>query len=119
MAQLPASRSLDQLVGALAQAFARVVLQHMGEQTGVAYSPAMPTALDALPRGPGRPRRSDAEARCLVPNCHRRSIAKKLCPTHYRKARRLEMKPPFADRHLAQLARDGRAVRWEGPATKK
>ncbi len=80
---------------------------------------ALPAATaTALPvrRGPGRPRRSAAEAACIVPGCHRRSVAKKLCPTHYRKAGRLNMNGTLTEAQLALLARDGRAVRWEKAA---
>jgi hypothetical protein len=73
-------------------------------------------ALTPVRRGPGRPPRSAAEAACLVPNCGRRSVAKKLCATHYRKAARLHMHGTLTDAQLAFLARDGRAVRWENAA---
>jgi hypothetical protein len=64
-------------------------------------------------RGPGRPRRTDAEAACLVPGCGKRSVAKKLCPTHYRKASRLHYGDNLSAAQLANLAADGRATRWK------
>ena len=63
-------------------------------------------------RGPGRPRRSDAEAACVVPGCTRRSIAKRLCNSHYRKAKRLGIKSKPTAKQLAVLKADGRATRW-------
>jgi hypothetical protein len=90
-------------------------VQSQLSRPGVALPAATATALPAR-RGPGRPPRSAAEAACIVPNCHRRSVAKKLCPTHYRKAARLHMNGTLTEAQLALLARDGRAVRWENAA---
>ena len=74
---------------------------------------AAPAAAAAPRRGPGRPPRSAAEAKCIVPGCVRRSVAKKLCPTHYRKAGRLNMKGALTESQLEVLRKDGRATRWE------
>jgi hypothetical protein len=76
----------------------------LAKSTGQASNP--------VSRGPGRPRRSDAEAKCLVGACSRRSVANKLCPVHYRKAKHLKFKPPFSAKQLAILAKDGRSLRW-------
>jgi hypothetical protein len=93
-------------------------VQSQLSRPGAALPAATATALPAR-RGPGRPPRSAEEAACIVPGCHRRSVAKKLCPTHYRKAGRLGMDGTLTEAQLALLARDGRAVRWENAAKGK
>jgi hypothetical protein len=95
--------------------------QALAERVKGVSSPASTKSVAAAParRGPGRPPRSAAEAACIVPGCSRRSVAKKLCPTHYRKAGRLNMTGTLTESQLALLARDGRAVRWENAAKAK
>ena len=80
---------------------------------------AVGTTAKAVKRGVGRPARTDAEAKCLVGPCHRRSVAKKLCPVHYRKAGHLKYAPPFSKAQLANLAKDGRATRWQKAGKRK
>jgi hypothetical protein len=83
-------------------------LAHAGSRVAAAAPAAA-----APRRGPGRPPRSAAEAKCIVPDCNRRSVAKKLCPTHYRKAGRLDMNGTLTAADLEVLRKDGRATRWE------
>lgn len=58
-------------------------------------------------RGPGRPRAAAGPA-CVVPECGRRGVARGLCATHYRKARRLGFGETLSASQLEELAQDGR-----------
>jgi hypothetical protein len=49
---------------------------------------------------------------CKVPHCPRRALAKGLCATHYRKARRLGLGAELGTRELTELAEDGRKTRF-------
>lgn len=54
---------------------------------------------------------------CSVPDCGRSQIAKKLCPTHYRKANRLSFDgPEYTAIQLATLGEDGRSTRYANAA---
>jgi hypothetical protein len=87
----------------------------------------------AVKRGPGRPpgrppgkkAKADGEGgegaaasdgtktACAVPDCGRDAVARGLCPTHYRKARRLGFKDgAFSADQLNTLAEDGRKHRF-------
>jgi hypothetical protein len=105
---------IGQMLGQALIAGFQSQLSRPGAARPAATAPALPAR-----RGPGRPPRSAAEAACIVPGCQRRSVAKKLCPTHYRKAGHLNMSGTLTEAQLALLARDGRAVRWEKAAKAK
>src|SRR5947209_8159375 len=64
-------------------------------------------------RGPGRPR---STARCEVPRCSRRAVARGLCATHYRKAHRIGLTGRLGPAHLRELAQDGRKTRFRRAA---
>jgi hypothetical protein len=60
-------------------------------------------------RGPGRPPKTDHVA-CLA--CTRNASAKGLCPSHYRKARRLEFTgSKLTKTQIKRLSQDGRTLR--------
>jgi len=67
-------------------------------------------------RGPGRPRATASGAGCAVPHCDRRAVAKGLCATHYRKARRLNIGASPSPSQLSELAEDGRKTRFSHSA---
>ena len=84
--------------------------QRLGEalRAGVQASAAYQRPAGA--RGPGRPP-SATGASCRAPHCSRRAVAKGLCATHYRKARRLGLGDALSAAQLNELARDGRKSR--------
>ncbi len=112
-----ALHGFENLLTQMGQMLGQALVAGVQSQLSHPGAPSLSVAnLGPARRGPGRPPRSPAEAACLVPNCNRRSVAKKLCPTHYRKAARLNMHGTLTAAQLAFLARDGRAVRWERAA---
>ena len=68
-------------------------------------------ARPTLAKSPGRPRASSSSNGCSVPSCARDSVARGLCATHYRKARRLNMGEPLSNAQLNELSQDGRKNR--------
>jgi hypothetical protein len=104
-----AHNGLEQLVYEIGQRLGQVMVDGLHSRLAQS-SPALPR------RGPGRPRRAGTGADCLVPRCGRSAVAKKLCPTHYRKAHRLKMGKKLTAANLAELAEDGRKTRWEKAA---
>jgi hypothetical protein len=68
-------------------------------------------------RGSGRPPKAESAAAlgkpvCIVPDCGRQGVAKGLCATHYRKARRLKFGDTLSSAQLSELAEDGRKARF-------
>ncbi|MBS2030968.1 MAG: hypothetical protein JST54_23905 [Deltaproteobacteria bacterium] len=98
-----------------------LLIQQVGQQLGVALGQALVAGMSAGVQSAGglegalRGRTSAAAvggSPCHVPACTRRAVAKGLCATHYRKARRLNMNEPFDAKALAGLAEDGRKTRF-------
>ena len=107
--------------GAPSGALERIVFeigQRLGEALlrGVQASAAQAQNGRKGRRGPGRPKGSANGGSCVVPNCGRRSVAKGLCATHYRKARRLNLSETLSAAQLSELAQDGRKTRFGGEA---
>lgn len=111
---MPGSHShsaLEQLIFDIGQKLGRAMVEGLRPTLSNSKAGAA-VGVAPIKRGPGRPPRSASEAKCLVSGCHRRSVAKKLCPTHYRKAGRLQMTGALSASDLAILKEDGRATRW-------
>jgi len=97
-----------------------LLIQQVGQQLGVALGQALVAGMSAGVQSAGglegalRGRTSAAVggSPCHVPACTRRAVAKGLCATHYRKARRLNMNEPFDAKALDGLAEDGRKTRF-------
>ena len=117
--ELPGLEGLDALV--------RTIGERLGEALGVALvggiergvrqagglSRAVQAATGAQPQGAPSASRGSGPG-CHVPECLRSAVARGLCATHYRKARRLKMGPTFGRVELDALAEDGRKTRFEG-----
>ncbi|MBS2027339.1 MAG: hypothetical protein JST54_05485 [Deltaproteobacteria bacterium] len=101
--------ALERIVYELGQRLGAALVR--GVETSVMQSGFEPSARPAVRRGPGRPKGSGSATGCMVPACNRRAVAKGLCATHYRKARRLDMGDALSSGELAELARDGRKAR--------
>ena len=90
--------------------------RRLGESLGAALVSGIGTGVQRAGGLEGvlrpRPRAVDAGSPCTVPACVRRAVAKGLCATHYRKARRLNLPEPFEGQTLAELAEDGRKTRF-------
>jgi hypothetical protein len=83
--------------------------QRLGQALVAGVKAAAPRGKTASPgkRGPGRPRAA-AGPSCVVPDCGRRGVARGLCATHYRKARRLGFGESLSGSQLDELSQDGR-----------
>ena len=101
--------ALERIVYELGQRLGAALVR--GVETSVMQSGFGSSARPALRRGPGRPKGSGSATGCVVPACNRRAVAKGLCATHYRKARRLDMGDALSGAQLTELARDGRKPR--------
>jgi hypothetical protein len=110
-----ARNGLEQLVYEIGQRLGRVMVDGLRSSLSHAV-PASGTAVGKVKRGPGRPRRAGASESCVVPECGRRAVAKGLCATHYRKARRLRMGDKLSASNLSELAEDGRKTRFKKAA---
>jgi hypothetical protein len=63
-------------------------------------------------RSAGRPPKAN-HTPCVVPGCGKKTVAKGLCQSHYRKAGHLKMNmTKLSSGDLKTLAADGRATRW-------
>jgi hypothetical protein len=112
---------LEQLVYDIGQRLGQVMvdglrqgLSRAAPVVASASASSHPTGL--IKRGPGRPKRVGGPAACLVPGCGRRGVAKGLCATHYRKARRLKFGETLSTSQLNELAQDGRKTRFSKKA---
>lgn len=96
------------------------MIYEIGQRLGAALVRGMQqTAAKGKPvlgRGPGRPRGAASKSGCVVPSCSRSPIARGLCATHYRKARRLDMPDNLSAAHLNELSQDGRKSRFSRKA---
>jgi len=105
--------ALERIVFELGQRLGAALVR--GVEASVAergFAPSQP----AVRRGPGRPKGSGSATGCVVPACNRRAVAKGLCATHYRKARRLGMGETLSSTQLGELSRDGRKTRFSKTA---
>jgi hypothetical protein len=98
----------------LAQAGIDQLVHEIGVRVGTALGAAFTTALATTAQGArssaGRPAVGGSPP-CRVSGCLRRRLAKGLCATHYRKARRIGLAEPFDAKALAELSTDGRKLR--------
>ena len=98
----------------LAQAGIDQLVHEIGVRVGTALGAAFTLALAAGAQNArsnaGRPAAGGSQ-RCRVSDCLRPRLAKGLCATHYRKARRVGLAEPLDAKALAELATDGRKLR--------
>ena len=107
--------ALERMVYEIGQRLGEALVR--GVESSVAKGGGRSAAKAAgVKRGPGRPRAASGGEGCVVPNCSRRAVAKGLCATHYRKARRLNMGDTLSSAQLSELAQDGRKTRFSKAA---
>lgn len=109
--QAKARSGMEQLVYEIGQRLGMAMVE--GLKQGMASQKGAAAAAPVARRKPGRPRKDDSsESDCPVPHCGRKAVAKGLCPTHYRKARRLGLPESLSKEQLGTLAEDGRKTRF-------
>lgn len=103
---------LENMVYELGQRLGAALVRGVESSVGRAKGNGSASERNVAKRGPGRPRATASGAGCGVPHCDRRAVAKGLCATHYRKARRLDMGASLTASQLNELAEDGRKTRF-------
>jgi hypothetical protein len=116
--QAPGLEGLDALVRTIGERLGEALGAALvgGIETGVRRAGGLSRAVQAATGAPvpggASAVRGAAGPGCQVPECLRTAVAKGLCATHYRKARRLKMGPTFGRADLDALAEDGRKTRF-------
>lgn len=112
----PGLEGLDALVRTIGERLGEALGAALvaGIESGVRKAGGLSGAVEAATGGQRATVSQAGVQGCRVPGCVRTAVAKGLCATHYRKARRLKMGPTFDAADLRAIAEDGRKTRFAG-----